>query len=171
VDAGPAPGTWPGVAIRHARAEEPAASARPAPVKRCDDGPDQGALTWLREFEAACRARDFDAGRLMFAQDAVAFGTWAMAVHGLDNIERERWRNVWPRIRGFTFEPEPEIRTDGETARIAAGWRSEATGPDGRPFSRPGRATFILARREGHELRRSAGRLSGRRRPGGAGRV
>jgi len=114
--------------------------------------PDQDALTWLREFEAACRGRNFDAGRLMFAQDAVAFGTWAMAVHGLDNIEREQWRNVWPRIRGFTFEPGPEIRTDGDTAWIAAGWRSEATGPDGRPFSRPGRATFILSRRDGRWL-------------------
>ena len=122
VDAGPAPSTWPGVAIR--RAEEPAASARRAPVKRRDDGPDQGALTWLQEFEAACRARDFDTGCLMFAQDAVAFGTWATAVHGLDNIEREQWRNVRPRIRGFTFEAEPEVRTDGDTAWIAAGWRS-----------------------------------------------
>src|SRR3990172_10359388 len=105
--------------------------------------PDQSARTWLREFEAACRARDFDTGRLLFAQDAVAFGTWAMAVHGLDNIEREQWRNVWPRIRGFTFEPGPEIRTDGDTAWIAARWRSEATGPDGPPFSPPRPATLL----------------------------
>lgn len=109
--------------------------------------PDQDALTWLREFEAACRGRNFDAGRRMFAEDAVAFGTWAMAVHGLDNIEREQWRNVWPRIRGFTFEPGPVVRADGDTAWIAAGWQSEATGADGKPFTRPGRATFILARR------------------------
>src|ERR1700675_1897252 len=111
--------------------------------------PDQGALTWLREFEAAWRARDFDTGRLMFAQDAVAFGTWAMAVHGLDNIEREQWRNVWPRIRNFTIDAKPVVRADGIMAWIAAGWSSEATGPDGKPFTRPGRATFILARREG----------------------
>ena len=111
--------------------------------------PDQDALTWLREFETACRARDFDAGRLMFAQDAVAFGTWAMAVHGLANIEREQWRNVWPRIRDFTFEREPVVCASGDTAWIAAGWQSEATGADGRPFPRPGRATFILARRNG----------------------
>ena len=114
--------------------------------------PDQDALGWLRDFEAACRGRNFGAGRLMFAQDAVAFGTWATAVHGLDNIEREQWRNVWPRILGFTFEPQPEVRTDGDTAWIAAGWRSEATGPDGRPFSRPGRATYILARLDGRWL-------------------
>ena len=114
--------------------------------------PDQDVLGWLLQFEAACRARDFNTGRLMFAQDAVAFGTWAMAVHGLDNIEREQWRNVWPRIRGFTFEPKPEVRIDGGTAWIAAGWRSEATGPDGKPFTRPGRATFILAHRAGRWL-------------------
>ena len=85
----------------------------------------------------------------MFANDAVAFGTWAMAVHGLDNIVREQWRNVWPRIRNFTIDAKPVVRADGETAWIAAGWSSEATGPDGTPFKRPGRATFILARREG----------------------
>jgi hypothetical protein len=56
--------------------------------------PDRGALPWLREFEAACGGRDFDAGRLMFAQDSVAFGTWASAAHGLDNIEREQWRKA-----------------------------------------------------------------------------
>ena len=114
--------------------------------------PDQDALDWLGQFEAACRGRDFDTGRRMFAQDAVAFGTWAMAVHGLDNIEREQWRNVWPRIRGFTFERDAVVRVEGDTAWIAAGWRSEATGPDGTPFTRPGRATFILARRDGRWL-------------------
>jgi len=114
--------------------------------------PDQEALQWLGEFETACRGRDFDAGRRMFANDAVAFGTWAMAVHGLDNIVREQWRNVWPRIRNFTIEAKPVVRADGDTAWIAAGWSSEATGPDGKSFTRPGRATFILGRREGRWL-------------------
>ncbi|HYR40566.1 MAG TPA: nuclear transport factor 2 family protein [Methylomirabilota bacterium] len=111
--------------------------------------PLQEAHQWLREFETACRGRDFDTGRRMFAEDAVAFGTWAMAVHGLANIEREQWRNVWPRIRNFTFEAEPVVRASGETAWIAAAWSSEATGADGKPFVRPGRATFILAPRSG----------------------
>src|SRR6266511_3327404 len=80
---------------------------------------DQDVLSWLRKFEAACRGRDFDAGRLMFAQDAVA------------------------------FDPKPVVRTNGDTAWIAVGWQSEATGPDGKAFARPGRATFILAHRDG----------------------
>src|SRR2546422_408157 len=62
--------------------------------------PDQEARQWLREFETACRGRDFDTGRRMFAEDAVAFGTWAMAVHGLANIEREQWRGAGARGGG-----------------------------------------------------------------------
>ncbi len=103
----------------------------------------------MREFEAACRGRDFDAGRKMFAEDALAFGTWATAVNGLPNIEREQWRNVWPRIRDFRFAEHPAVQVSGDSAWIASEWSSEATGPDGRAFRRPGRATFVLARRGG----------------------
>jgi ketosteroid isomerase-like protein len=107
---------------------------------------------WLRAFEGIVRARDFTAGRAMFADDAVAFGTWARAVAGLDNIVREQWQNVWPRIRDFRFDGDARVRTFGESAWIAAGWLTEATGPDGRPFTRPGRGTFVLERRGGKWL-------------------
>jgi ketosteroid isomerase-like protein len=110
------------------------------------------ALQWLTTFEAACRGRDFEAGRRLFAPDAVAFGTYATAVHGLDNIEREQWRQIWPRIREFRFAPEPAAAGDGDSAWIAATWSSEAIAPDGRPFTRHGRATFNLARRDGRWL-------------------
>lgn len=109
-------------------------------------------LDWLTTFEAACRGRDFAAGRRLFAPDAVAFGTYATAVHGLDNIEREQWRQIWPRIRGFTLEPGATVGASGDAAWIVAGWSSEATAPDGRPFRRPGRATFVLERRAGRWL-------------------
>jgi uncharacterized protein (TIGR02246 family) len=107
---------------------------------------------WITEFQAAVRAKDFDAGRRLFAPDAVAFGTFAAAVAGLDNIEREQWRQIWPRIRDFTLEPGASVRMAGDTAWIASGWSSEATAPDGRPFRRPGRATFVLERRAGRWL-------------------
>jgi ketosteroid isomerase-like protein len=107
---------------------------------------------WLQAFEAAVRARDFARGRTMFADDAVAFGTWARAVAGLDNIVREQWENVWPRIRDFHFEADARVRTSGDHAWIAGGWQTEVTGPDGRPFTRPGRGTFVLERRQGRWL-------------------
>jgi ketosteroid isomerase-like protein len=110
------------------------------------------ALEWLTTFEAACRGQDFAAGRRLFAPDAVAFGTYATAVHGLDNIEREQWRQIWTRIRDFRFDPGPTVAGEGNSAWIAATWSSGATGPDGRPFTRHGRATFNLARREGRWL-------------------
>src|SRR5213083_2420505 len=107
---------------------------------------------WLRTFEATVRARDFAGGRTMFAADAVAFGTWARAVAGLDNIVREQWQNVWPRIRDFHFENDVYVHSTGNSAWIAGGWTTEVTGPDGRPFSRPGRGTFVLERRGGKWL-------------------
>jgi ketosteroid isomerase-like protein len=107
---------------------------------------------WLHTFEAAVRACDFAGGREMFAGDAVAFGTWARAVAGLDNIVREQWQNVWPRIRGFRFDADTQVRTSGDSAWIAGGWLTDVTGPDGRPFTRPGRGTFVLERRAGKWL-------------------
>jgi ketosteroid isomerase-like protein len=107
---------------------------------------------WLRTFEAAVRTRDFAGGRTMFADDAVAFGTWARAVSGLDNIVREQWQNVWPRIQNFRFDADARVRASGDSAWIAAGWQTEATGSDGKPFTRPGRGTFVLERRGGRWL-------------------
>ncbi len=107
---------------------------------------------WLNGFEAAVRARDVAVARTMFAADALAFGTWAGAVAGLDNIVREQWQNVWPRIRDFRFDADARERAAGDSAWIAAGWATEATGPDGRPFTRSGRGTFVLERRAGQWL-------------------
>jgi len=107
---------------------------------------------WLRTFEAAVRARDFVGGRELFAADAMAFGTWARAVAGLDNIVREQWQNVWPRIRNFHFESDTSVHASGDSAWIAGGWLTEVTGPDGRPITRPGRGTFVLERRGGKWL-------------------
>ncbi len=116
---------------------------------RAMPAPPPDVAAWISQFEAAVRAQDFPAGRALFAPDAVAFGTFAAAVSGLDNIEREQWRQIWPRIRDFTLEAGATVRTSGDTAWIAAGWTTEATAPDGRPFRRPGRATFVLERRAG----------------------
>ena len=107
---------------------------------------------WLQTFEATVRGRDFAGGRQLFADDAVAFGTWARAVAGLDNIVREQWQNVWPRIRDFHFEADTRVGVSGDSAWIAGGWLTEVTGPDGRPVIRPGRGTFVLERRGGKWL-------------------
>ena len=120
-----------------------------AAIMRAMPAPPPEVAAWITQFEAAVRARDFAAGRALFAPDAVAFGTFAAAVSGLDNIEREQWRRSGRASATSPSSRRPTVRASGDTAWIAAGWSSEATAPDGRPFSRPGRATFVLERREG----------------------
>jgi len=41
------------------------------------------------------------------------------------------------------------LKALADSAWIAAGWLTEATGPEGRPFTRPGPGTFVLERRGG----------------------
>jgi hypothetical protein len=61
------------------------------------------ARQFLEEMQACVRSVDFERARLLFAEDAVAFGTYAAVVHGRERLEREQWRQVWPRIREFAF--------------------------------------------------------------------
>ena len=46
----------------------------------------------------------------------MAFGAFAAAVSGLDNIEREQWRQIWPRIRDFSLDRNATVRTAGDAA-------------------------------------------------------
>src|SRR5260370_40438344 len=77
------------------------------------------ALDWLKTFEAACRGRDFAAGRRLFAPDAVALGTYATPGHGPDNIQPEQWRPMWPPVRGFRLEEPPAARGAGDATPLA----------------------------------------------------
>jgi ketosteroid isomerase-like protein len=118
---------------------------------------DQSAMSvlaaWLRALERSVRAVDFAAGRELFADDVVAFGTRADVVSGLDNLEHQQWRGVWPNIRDFTFVLEHlQAGRDGDLAWGVVPFMSTGFHADGTPFSRPGRATIIAERRGGRWL-------------------
>ena len=102
---------------------------------------------WFRAWEACVRALDFAEARLLFEADVSGFGTFAPIVHGSDALEREQWRNVWPKITDFRFEVERlHGAVHGDTAWAAVPWTSTGFDADGRSFPRPGRATVILRR-------------------------
>jgi ketosteroid isomerase-like protein len=103
---------------------------------------------FLTEMQACVRAVDFDRAHPLFAEDVVAFGTYAAVVSGRDRLENEQWRNVWPRIREFTFRLD-ELHCLGRADAICAvvPWDSFGTAADGAPFPRPGRATLLLVER------------------------
>jgi ketosteroid isomerase-like protein len=108
------------------------------------------ARAFLTEMQTCVRAVDFERARPLFAEDAVAFGTYATVISGRDRLEQEQWRNVWPNIRDFTFRLD-DLHCLGEASQICAvvTWDSLGTRPDGSTFQRPGRATLLLAERDG----------------------
>lgn len=106
------------------------------------------AVTWLDEMQACVRARAFERCRSIFSDDVVGFGSRAALLVGLDALERDQWRHVWPRIRNFTFLLDRlMIGSNGELVWIACPWSSEGKGPNGTWQPRPGRMTAVLQRR------------------------
>jgi ketosteroid isomerase-like protein len=109
------------------------------------------ARAWLAEMESCVRAQDYARCRAIFADDVTGFGTREAMAIGLDALERDQWRHVWGRIRGFTFLTD-QLRCGiggDDVAWLACPWTSE--GPDGAGgwVRRPGRISAILQRRDG----------------------
>jgi ketosteroid isomerase-like protein len=107
---------------------------------------------WLTEFAQCVRDEDYAAGRQMFAEDTVSFGSVSEILEGLDQLESRQWRRVWGVTRGFDFDyGSMRCATSGETGWAVALWSSEGGHQTGW-FQREGRATFILEKRDGRWL-------------------
>jgi len=106
------------------------------------------ARTFLIEMQACVRAVDFERARPLFAEDVIAFGTFAAVVAGRERLEREQWRNIWPAIGDFTFKLD-DLHCLGtrEALCVVVPWDSTGRRADGAAFSRPGRATLLLVPR------------------------
>lgn len=103
------------------------------------------AWEWLSAFQERVRAVDFVGARPFFAEDVVAFGTWAAVVQGQRRLEAEQWSNVWPKIRGFTFRLDDLAVLGGpEGLCVVVPWDSRGVRADGSEYDRPGRATLFL---------------------------
>ena len=103
------------------------------------------ARDWLSAFQERVRAVDFVGARPFFAEDVVAFGTWAAVVRGQRRLEADQWSNVWPRIRGFTFRLDDLAVLGGENGLcVVVPWDSRGVRDDGSEYDRPGRATLFL---------------------------
>ncbi len=103
------------------------------------------AREFLQEMQSCVRAVEFERARPLFADDVVAFGTFAEVVSGRDHLERQQWRNVWPTIRDFTFRLD-DLHCLGthDAICVIVPWDSRARDASGQEFSRPGRATLLL---------------------------
>lgn len=110
--------------------------------------------SWVSAWGDEVASVDLDAGRRRFASDAVAFGTRADVVAGLDHIATEQWGHVWAMIADFSFtvdELVAQIADDASLAVAIVPWTSTGFHEDGTPFDRPGRATIVLRARRADE--------------------
>jgi ketosteroid isomerase-like protein len=112
--------------------------------------PKAAVAEWFRRLDKNCAAVDYAATRPIFADDVVSFGTRADIVSGLDLLQLNQWEGIWPNIEDFKINLD-NIHAGGEQnmAWGVATWTSTGFNEDGTFFSRPGRATTILERRDG----------------------
>lgn len=127
----------------------------PSPEIAGNDSLEHVARAWLEEMEDCVRAHDFARCRAIFAAEVVAFGSKAERLVGLHALEHDQWRQVWPRIRRFTFLVDQlvwggmAVEADGRgLIWLACPWTSEGRRDDGTAFLRPGRMTATLERRD-----------------------
>lgn len=104
---------------------------------------------WFSAWEACVRAVDTASARALFDKSVVAFGTHAEFVSGLEALEAEQWRAIWPNITDFRFLVDNLRGEIGEAhAWAAVPWTSTGYDEHGSAFARPGRAT-VTFRRDG----------------------
>lgn len=105
---------------------------------------------WFSELGRYCASRDFDAARSLMDDDVVSFGTKARAATGLNQLDRDQWKNVWEYIEDFQIDVD-SIRGGG-SGSLAWGvsrWTSTGFDAEGRSFYRPGRASVVLQKKDG----------------------
>jgi hypothetical protein len=105
---------------------------------------DASVRAWLRAWGDCVAAVDFERARPLFDATVTGFGTFAGAVVGLDRLEAEQWRQVWPTITGFAFDADGAqvlVSRDRCQAVIVTTWTSSRDGRE-----RPGRATVVVRR-------------------------
>jgi ketosteroid isomerase-like protein len=106
------------------------------------------ALEWLRAWQGNINSGDLAAGRTLFADDVVAFGSLAGMMVGKDDLIARQWSRMWPRLRDFAFDFD-RLTLLGEpgdtTLTIVAPWQSLGTKGGGTGwYERRGRATLVL---------------------------
>ena len=104
---------------------------------------------WFQRLADHVQAVDYVGARPLFAEDLIAFGTFADFVAGRTATENEQWRNLWATIDQFRWrldEMRAIVSADRLTAAGMAMFTSIGYREDGTPYDRPGRATVVFGR-------------------------
>ncbi|MEX2455599.1 MAG: nuclear transport factor 2 family protein [Rhodospirillaceae bacterium] len=111
---------------------------------------DEGRIAdWFSAWDRLVDAVDFVPARALFDPGVVGFGTRMDTVVGLEALERDQWRRVWPTITGFRFDLDTLVCQTSPDRLQGVGivvWHSTGYHADGTAFDRPGRATVVFRR-------------------------
>jgi ketosteroid isomerase-like protein len=109
----------------------------------------RSAADWLARWGELVADVNFKAVRLMFAEDAIAFGSKVEMMTSQAQLEAEQWRAVWPSIEDYRYDLstlQMVMSPDRLMTMAAVMFRSTGLHADGKKFQRNGRATVALMR-------------------------
>ena len=104
---------------------------------------------WFSAWDKLVDGVDFVPARDLFDEGVIGFGTRMDTVKGLEHLEADQWRRVWPTIDGFRFDVstlECLFSPDRLQAVGIVVWTSTGYHENGTVFDRPGRATVVFRR-------------------------
>ena len=104
---------------------------------------------WYSEWENYVQNKNYSSAMNLFENDVVSFGTWMNVVQGLDQLQSNQWKNIWPTISKFRFLTDTlfiQLSPDKLFANSIIIWDSIGYKNDGNSFERTGRATVTLKR-------------------------
>jgi uncharacterized protein (TIGR02246 family) len=110
-------------------------------------GPKEDALAILNKWTAAFAASDVDAIVALYAPDALFMGTGSKTVVTETAAIRKYFENaiLTRRPRSAPISSS-EVMVLSDTAVVVAGLNDSMGVLDGKPFSNPGRVTFVIAK-------------------------
>ena len=98
---------------------------------------------WFQRLTDHVQAVDYAGARPLFAEDLIAFGTFADYMTGRDVIEKQQWRNIWGTIDHFRCRLDDMrsiLSADRFTAVGVIIFDSTGYNEDGAPYDLPARA-------------------------------
>ena len=106
---------------------------------------------WLDTWQELINGEQYEAGRPLFSDHVVAFGTVAGVMRSISDLESRQWRQVWPRIKDFTFQKETAViwsDTQSHFATLCCLWNSLGKAKTSW-YERRGRVTLVLSNQTG----------------------
>ena len=104
---------------------------------------------WFGTWGSLVASVDYVSARDLVHPDVIGFGTFMDVVRGLDRLEAQQWRSIWPTIGDFRFLVDQlvsDVSDDGKHAYGIVPWTSTGFHEDGSTYDRPGRATVLFTR-------------------------